>query len=237
MKRSSLALLLSLPASALAQQTSMPMHAPPPPQIVVSAEGEVKVSPDRATIFVAVETRAPTAARAAADNASRAKAVIDALRKLGIAPERIATEGYAVHPDWRYEEREQKLVGYVARNTVRVELEQMERTGAAIDAALGAGANNISAMNFWSSRQDEARRNALAAAVAKAKADAEVLARAAGGGIGTLLEINTSMQPIVYPMARMEMAQAARADTPIQPGEQSITAVVHARWQFVPGGR
>ena len=230
------ALLPATAAVATAQTPTTITTTPPPPQIIVSADGEVKVTPDRATIFVSIETRAPRAAEAGAENARRARAVIDAIRKLRIPNDKISTEGYSVQPDWRYEERSQKLVGYVARNTVRIELEDIDRSGPVIDAALGAGANNISAMNFWSSRQDEARRNALAAAVAKARADAEAIARAAGGTLGTLLEVSTQQQFIPRPMYA-EMAQARAADTPIQPGEQSITATVFTRWHFVSATR
>src|SRR5205085_6702309 len=41
------------------------------PQIAVTGRGEVKVSPDRATLQVSVQTRGTTAAAAAAENASR----------------------------------------------------------------------------------------------------------------------------------------------------------------------
>lgn len=228
----SLVLALLLPVAAAAQATTISTQ-PPPPQIIVSAEGEVKVTPDRATIFVAIETRAARAADAGAENARRARAVIDAIRKLRVPPDRITTEGYSVQPDWRYEERSQKLIGYVARNTVRIELEDIDKSGPVIDAALGGGANNIHAMNFWSSRQDEARRNALAAAVAKARADAEVIARAAGGTLGTLLEVSTQQQYIPRPMVMMESRQAQAPDTPIQPGEQTIAAMVFTRWHFI----
>ena len=231
---------LSIAPALSAQQ---PVVMPPPvPQIVVSGEGEVKVTPDRASIFVAIETRAATAAKAGSDNATRARAVIEAIRKLRIPPDKITTEGYAVHPEWRYEERSQKLVGYVARNTVRVELENIEQTGPVIDAALAAGANNIHAMSFWSSKQDEARRAALTNAVAKARGDAEALARAAGGSLGTMLELTSQQHG--YPRPMMDMAQmrtmsteAAAAPTPINPGEQTVTANVFIRWQFVPASR
>lgn len=225
------------PALSAQQPVVMP---PPVPQIVVNGEGEVKVTPDRATLYVAVETRASTAAKAGSDNAARITAVIAAIRRLRIPAEKITTEGYSVHPDWRYEERSQKLVGYVARNTVRIELDNIEHAGPVIDASLAAGANNIQAMNFWSSKQDEARRAALTNAVTKARGDAEALARAAGGTLGTMLELTS--QQMGYPRPMMQMAMktmeaSAPADTPINPGEQTVTANVFIRWQFVPASR
>src|ERR1700686_4144538 len=46
------------------------------PQIAVTGRGEVKVSPDRATIQVSVQTKAPTAGGAAAENATRQQSVL-----------------------------------------------------------------------------------------------------------------------------------------------------------------
>src|SRR5881396_3292383 len=48
---------LMAPISAHSQAISAPFE----PQVAVSARGEVRVSPDRATIQVSVQTRAPTA--------------------------------------------------------------------------------------------------------------------------------------------------------------------------------
>ena len=67
-----------------------------------------------------------------------------------------------------------RVVGYVARNTVRVEIAKIDQAGPAIDVALASGANVVSSLRFYSSRFDEVRRQALEAAVAQARADAEV---------------------------------------------------------------
>src|SRR5512140_2305627 len=56
-----------------------------PPVIATTAVGEARVTPDRATIFVGVQSRAQTAAAAGADNARRHRAILDTLRTLGIS--------------------------------------------------------------------------------------------------------------------------------------------------------
>lgn len=230
------ALLAAVTASANAQ-TQPVTFAPPPPQVVATGHGESKVMPDRATILIAVETRAKTAADAGQLNARKLKAVQDSILKLGITRDQIATVQYTVSPDWRYEERTRRLVGYVATNMLRVQIRKLEITGQLIDAALAGGATNIHSIDFTASMADSGRRAAIAAAVAQARADAETMARAAGGTLGQLLEINTQdMGP--RPMQRMEVSMAAAkmdqsVETPITPGEQTITAMVFARWQFI----
>src|SRR5919201_2992179 len=80
----------------VAAQQPAPLVAPVvvPPQVVTSGRGEAKLAPDRATIEVGVQTRAATAAAAAADNARKQRAVIDTLRKLGLAQEQISTVNF-----------------------------------------------------------------------------------------------------------------------------------------------
>ena len=235
-------LLMAIPflfacAPAMAQQTSSSGARMDPPQIATSARGEVSVRPDRATIVVGVETRAASAASAADENATKTQAVLAALRSAGIASEQLSTIDYSVYPEIRHDREGQnpQVTGYTVRNAVRAELRDIEQVGAVIDAALGAGANTINSLSFHSSNVDDARRQALANAMMKARADAEVLARAAGGSIGRLLEAVTVEYggPIPYRTVMMrDMAQAA--PTPIEPGQQEVSAQVSVRWEFVP---
>ena len=239
--------LLSLPIAALGAllapaSAQSPATPPSPPQIVTTASGEATVVPDRATIILTVETRASTAAAAGADNANRQRAVLDALRAAGIASEDLTTLGYSVTPEMRYDGREPRVTGYVARNAVRVKVNRIEQVGPIIDTGIAKGANSVSSLRYFSSRTEELRRTALAAAVAKARADAEAMARAAGGTVGALLELQ-SVGDVVVPLqeravmmtsARMD---AAQAETPINPGEQVVTATVQTRWLFVAGSR
>lgn len=232
------------PAQRLvAQQAPSSPFPPPPPQIVVSAQGETRVTPDRATIFIGVQTRSATAAQASVENARKQQAVLDTLRALGVPSERIATVEYNVFPEQRFEPQRgdtaPRIIGYNVVNTVRVEVHQIQQLGRMIDAVLAKGANGINSLQFSSSNTDEARRTALTSAVSKARGDAEALARAAGGRLGELLELTSSMYnepPRPYPLA-MAREAADVASTPISPGEQTLNVAVMARWRFVAGAR
>ena len=232
------ALLLVATAAVATGQQPMPSFAPPPPQVVATGHGETKVASDRATVMVAVETRAKTAAEAGQMNARKLKAVQDTLTRLGVQRDQMATVQYSVTPDWRYENRTQRLVGYVASNTLRLQIRKLETVGPLIDASLAAGATNINSVEFSASAIDSARRVAITAAVAQARADAEAMARAAGGSLGSLLEMTTQdhgPRPMMQQMyARAPKAESADAvETPMTPGEQTVMATVFARWQFV----
>ncbi|CAN5310911.1 SIMPL domain-containing protein [soil metagenome] len=208
-----------------------------PPSLNVGARGEIRVAPDRATVHVAVETRAENAAAAASQNATVQQRVIAAIRALGVPNDRISTTQYNVLPDYRYEpNREARLVGYRVTNTVVVELHQLDRVGPVLDASLGAGANMITGLQFYASNTENARRDAIGRAIQTARGDAEAMARAAGGSLGQLLEAHVgAYYAPPPPMPRMMEAQVAGvADTPINPGQQTVAVDVQTRWRFHP---
>lgn len=221
-----------LVAGRLYAQTS---GGPAPAQIVTTGTGETRVSPDRATIFVGVQSRAATAAAAAADNARRQRAILDTLHVLGLGSDQLSTMNYNVAPEIQYSPNNQppRVTGYTVTNTVRADVRKLDDVARLIDAALAKGANEISGLQFYSSKADSARRVAMALAVANARADAETLARAAGGTLGALLELSTgtSIRPMQENIG--VAAMAARVPTPIEPGQQSVTANVMTRWMFV----
>ena len=209
------------------------------PQIVTSAQGEVRVAPDRATIVIGVQTRAATAAEATAQNSRKQRAVIDAIKARGVPAEQIATSSFNVIPETRYDREGQaapRTTSYLVINTVTVELRRIDQVGSVIDASLSAGANEINSLSFGITAVDSARRAALSLAVAKAKADADVMARAAGGSLGPLLELVAGdvYSPPPRPMMAMAKMDAAQASVPVEPGQESVRASVSARWQFLP---
>lgn len=226
---------LLAPLTAHTQDNRTPFE--PIPQIVVNGRGEIKVSPDRATIQVSVQTRATTAAAAAAENATKQQAVLAALRQLGLGNDQLSTINYNVYPEQRYEQgKEPVIVGYNVTNTILVDVKKLDQVGPVIDAALARGANMITSLQFYASNTETARRSAIAIAIEKARADAEAAARAAHGSLGTLLEISIGAysprppQPMV-----MLRAAAVQADTPINAGEETLAVEVNTRWRFIAG--
>ena len=211
----------------------------PVPQIITSAQGEARVTPDRATVYLGVETRSATAALASTGNARRQQAVFDALRRLGIAPDQISTVSYNIQPEQVYHPDKgdtiPRIVGYRVTNMIRVELRRLDQVGAVLDAAVSHGANTVNSLDFYASNPDSARRAALAQAVERARADAEVMARSAGGRLGSLIDLTSgqSISPRPTPMIMAATRMEADVSTPIAAGEQTLTVQVSARWHFV----
>lgn len=237
-----LALLSLFPISLLSAQSALTPSPDglrePAPSISGTASSNVKFTPDRATVRISVQTHATTASAAASQNAAKQTAVLAALRALGLPNEQLSTTDYSVNPEYRYEQNKSPtLTGYTVVNTILADVRDLRMLGKVLDSALGNGANMISSLDFYASNTDAARKEAISAAVAKAHAEAEVAARAAGGSVGGLMALNIgggNQIPPPRPMMRA-MATAAAESTPINPGEQTLTVNVSARWYFVPG--
>lgn len=228
-----LAALLA-PVSGQSQDSRAPLELVP--QIAVTGRGEVKVSPDRATIQISVQTRASTAAAAAAENANKQQAVLNALRAMGLGNDQLSTINYNLYPEQRYEQgKEPVIVGYNVTNTILAEVRKLSQVGPAIDAALSRGANMITSLQFFASNTEAARRTAIGTAIEKARADAEAAAKAAGGTLGTLLEVSVVGYSPPPPRPMMMAKGVAQADTPISPGEETLAVEVATRWRFIPG--
>jgi uncharacterized protein YggE len=127
------------------------------------------------------------------------------------------------------------VVGYQARNTIRVELQDLARVAPALDGALGAGATSVNGPQLFLSDPDAARRDALQRAVKKARAEAEAMAEAAGVGLGEILELSAS-EGGGGPLMAFSVSRS-RADesgsTPVEAGNITVSATVNLRISVV----
>jgi len=250
-RRIAIALVFLIAAHASAQAVTQ-SATPRIPEITASGRGEVAITPDRATVLVSVESRAPSAAAAASANARRMSAVLDALRSAGLAQSEITTSMYTVGQDPRSMRIAPGTPGvptlpveFLARNSLRASVRRADDVGKVIDAALAAGATSIASVQFSSPNTDEARRNALGMAVAQAQRDADALAKAAGGSLGRLLSMSSSgiggpvggYSSDVYFSVEREMAMAGGTAFPtmINPRDLTVAVSVFGRWEFIPG--
>jgi uncharacterized protein len=225
------------PAVGVAQQP----ERQPDRVINVNAVGTVQREPEKAVITIAVESQSANAQQAAQANARKMEAVFAALRRVGIVPPKVRTIAYELQPQYAQPDRnnpnpEARIVGYRAINMVLVEVDTISRVGTVIDATTTAGANRIANLSFELRDPEAARLEALKIAVARARAEAEVIATAAGQRLGVPLNISSSSyyEPRRYQMRDMEMAVAAAppAPTPIEGGTLTITANVNIAFKM-----
>lgn len=220
---------LALATPALAQT-----EAPAGTTLDISAEGRVSRVPDVATIRAGVVAQAPTAAAALADQATRMARVLAALKKAGIAPRDLATAQIGLSPQYRYQDGQPPVVtGYQATNSVAVRFRDIARAGAILDALVAAGANQIDGPDLAVDQPEAALDEARTAAVARARARAELYARAAGLRVRRIVSISegavdagSPRPPVLYARA----AAAPQADTQIAAGERDLAVTVQVRF-------
>ena len=223
-------LLVALPATLRAQAAPVPRAAS---EIAAAGEGEAALTPDRAIVRIGIQTNARTAADASSRNAAKVEAVIEALRKLGYRTDSLRTVGFGVTPNYDYEGG-RRLVDYQASATLAVTVTRLERLGTTLDAVLAAGASDVSGIVFESDREQEGRGLALERALRSARADAEAIARAAGGRLGRQLEVTTQQQlrPMPYQAVEMRASNVA-----LPPQDVVVKVMLQARWEFLAGAQ
>ncbi len=219
-----LALLISVPPAAAQAQA--------PRVITMGGHGEVRATPDTAMLSAGVTTEGATAAAALSANNSRMQTVIAAIKKLGVPDKDIRTSNFSVSPQYANANNQApRITGYQASNQVDVRLEDVNKLGTALDALVTAGANQMHGVSFLIRNDTDLLSQARTAAVAEARAKAEIYAKAAGVSLGSILSISeegvAAPRPL-YAAAPMAMAKAV----PVAMGEQSVTADVTIIWEI-----
>src|ERR1700741_1553870 len=138
-------LLVLTPIAASAQQPAPPREQP---TVVTAGEGVVQAVPDRAWISVTAESRATSPREAQRKNAEAMKPVQDRLRAPGIPDEAMKTTAYDLQPDWDYSNNRRTLRGYVARNTIALRIDSVDRVGELLDLVVSAGATSVDNIRF-----------------------------------------------------------------------------------------
>ena len=236
---------LSPLTAAVAQGTSgNPVVASGNAVLNIAAEGKSTRTPDLAVFSAGVTTQAATAGAALSENANRMTAVIASLRKAGIAERDIQTSNLSVNPvygqpkrlpDGSFDQQEQIIVGYQATNQVSVRQRKLDSYGKVIDTLVANGANQVNGPTFQIDNADGAMDEARIEAMKKARARADLYAKAAGLRVVRVLSISENAgwsppQPQVM-FARADMASAPKS-SPVAAGELEMTVTINVSYEL-----
>jgi uncharacterized protein len=221
-----LILLLALVPAVTSAQQQTPL--PTEPVVVVVGEGLVLAVPDRAWITIGAESRAPSPREAQRRTTELMSPVQQKLRAAGIPADAIRTTGYDVQYEWDFVNNKRVGRGYVARNTIDVRVDSIDRVGEFLEIAVGAGATALGGIRFDLKDQAKLEREALRLAVLDARAKADAAAAGAGRNVDRILRVEEGGVE-VPPMPVRMMRQAAQANAvdlapPISAGQIEIRA-------------
>jgi uncharacterized protein YggE len=211
--------------------------------VSTSGTASTKVNPDKVSVTIGVETNSTNAKDAAASNAKLMQNVINALKALGITDDQIATNYYSIYPVYGtvrpvcidiYPQPpdckpKSEITGYRAVNSLTVTVDASSDIGKIIDAAIGAGANNVSGASFFISdaKQQEIRESLIEKAITNAKSRAEKAAGAVNMNVTGVESIN--LNDVYFPVFYKDFAMASgesAPSTPIVPGQQQVSMTV-----------
>ena len=196
--------------------------AAPQHSIVVAGQGSIAARPDRAQLSFGVSSDAKTASAALRTNAAEMTKVIAALKSQGIAAADLRTD--LVSLSSRYSQNGETVVGYTATNSVSATVRNLAKIGAIIDAAVDAGANQVSGPNLVRSSAASLYRAALRAAIADARGKARTIAAASGLHIRRITDVaESSAAPSPTPLTAKASADAS---TPVETGSTLVEATV-----------
>jgi uncharacterized protein len=229
MVRSFIPLMLLLAATTASAQTQPP--APPgPPVVVASGVASVKRAPDQAFVTFTTESRASKPAEAQKLNAQAMTGVQAAVKQAGIPADAVRTLSFNLREDVDWVNGKRTPRGYVVANAIEVRVDKLEDLGTLLDAAVTAGATNVSSIRFDLKDRTGAEREAVRLAVADARARADAAADGAGARVSKVLRIEeTSDRNVPPPVPMMRMAEArvaAAPETPVAAGEIEVRAMV-----------
>ncbi|MBZ9872952.1 SIMPL domain-containing protein [Mesorhizobium sp. BR1-1-9] len=226
-----LAAAIAFPALAAAAES------PTPPRIVVSGEGAATVAPDLAVLTLSVMREAKTARAALDANNDAMAAVIAAMKSAGIKDRDLQTAGIQINPRYNYTNKpdggqEAELIAYQVTNTLSVRVRDVDKTGEILDKAVSLGVNQGGGIVFTNDNPAatvaEARKKAVADAMAKAK----TLAEAAGVSIGRVIEItDQNIAPPPIPI-NAKAFDAAVGAAPVQAGENAYNVQVTVTFEL-----
>jgi uncharacterized protein YggE len=234
---SALVLAVFLVPLCHAQATSSPART-----VRVSGEATVTAAPDRATVRFGIVSKATTAEAARAQNATAAKSAMNAVRKLGVAEEKMQMEGLRLQPRREYnpktERREKK--GFKATRRVVVELTDLKELPRLVAQVVQRGANRVEGIDYTLSDRSSIRDEALQTAAANAQDKARLLVRALDASLGPVQQITEEDFGYDRPQPRVQAAFAKSVDVDAESepdayaaGEIEVTARVQVVFELV----
>lgn len=200
-------------------------------KITVTGQGSVQATPDMATVTLGVTSTGPTASEAMAANSKGVDAVIARLKEAGIKSEDLQTSNLSLNPNWSNSSSgASEVSGYVASNMLTVRVRDLAGLGSVLDVAITDGANTLNGVNFGIATprplQDEARKAAVKDAVARAS----LLAEAAGGKLGRVIEMQEQQvfdaQPAIF------RADMSAGKVPVEAGQLEMAASVTVTYEL-----
>jgi uncharacterized protein len=235
MKKTAVLVIMGL-AAALAAAPEKPQRT-----LTVTGTAEVSVQPDICYISFGVETFHKKSAREAyRTNSELMSAVSEAVKATGITPKDMQTSSFSVTPQYRYEDTNRRRLfdGYRVYQSLDVNLRELDKASAVLDAGMNAGATQVNNVTFAVENPKKYTADARVEAVKAAQAKAQTMADLADVRLGkpiTISESEPGSYGRYYAQANVDVAPSALSaeeSSGLQPGEFKLSRTVHITYEI-----
>lgn len=161
------------------------------PQINVSGEGKIKVTPDQVLILATVETKGNNSKEVKKQNDEQMESVLKLVKSMNLAPADYKTKRVSLNPQYDYEKKKNN---YNATQTIEILLRDLSKYDALMEGLVDQGINRIDNVTFQSSKLAQYQSDARKLAMREAKMKAEDYVSVLGQKIGTAILITDSSQ-------------------------------------------
>lgn len=205
--------------------------------INVSGSGLASNTPDIADIQLGVESVTDVAAQAISESTAKMKAVLEAVKALGIEDKDIQTVNYSMWVEQIYNQETGIPTGqvrYHVTNQINVRLRDLTLAGKLLENALTAGANNVGSITFGVHDPTELQKQARAIAVQNARAKADQLAAGLGVRVGKVRTVSEYVSgPIPVAAYAKDMGMGGGGEVPVATGSYNVTVEVQVVFDII----
>ena len=200
-------LLILVTLFGLTAQAQTQDQRPQVPQISVTGEGKVKVTPDQAVINVGFQNSGKDAKEVKTLNDEVVDRVIKFLKKTGIPATDYKTNNVSLYKNYDYEK---KKYNFQASQSLTIMLKDLSKYDEVMMGLNDDGVNSISGVEFKSSKMDDYEREARKKAILDAKQKAGDYVSVLGQKVGKALLITDNSQTYIpQPMFKGAYAMAS----------------------------
>ncbi|NIM60051.1 MAG: DUF541 domain-containing protein [Candidatus Aminicenantes bacterium] len=194
--------------------------------IIVAGKGVVKINPDVAYLWMGAEKTENNAEEAQKVVTQKINDILASLDKMKIPKDKIETTRVVLQTEYKYDKGKRTLVGYTARNQIKVTVDKLDNLGKIIDISIASGATNITNIMFSVKEEAPHKKSALKKAFDDAKAKAEIIAKASDLILTRIQRIQEVETQIIAPVRGMPTFQAqarvGETEAPVLPGKLEV---------------
>jgi len=209
--------------------------------LTVTGTAEVTVVPDICYLSFGVTTEhKSSAAQAYKDNNLRMDALRSAIRAIGVEDKDMQSRNFSVSPKYRYESRTEKRIfeGYEVHHTLAVNLRALDKATDVLDAAMAAGASEVSSVMFTVENPKKYLGDARVEAIRAAQKKAETMAQTAGVTLlkpTSIYENEPGGFRSYYAQtanASLDLGMAGEGGAALAPGETKLSLTVNITYEI-----